>query len=61
MAAESSGPWTNVTEAAPRDGQVVEVQNNGGMRLKRSGRLWFLEDGSLYVYFTPEWWRPVDG
>jgi len=26
-------------------------------RLKRQGRLWFFEDGSMYVYYTPTHWR----
>lgn len=25
--------------------------------LKRSGNLWFVPDGSMYVYFTPVAWR----
>jgi hypothetical protein len=28
--------------------------------MKRSGRLWFLEDG-IYVYYTPTQWRPLTG
>jgi hypothetical protein len=28
-------------------------------RLKRRGRLFWTEDGSMYVYYTPTHWRPV--
>ena len=51
--------WRNVANDPPPDGQVVQVFNNEGAMLKRSGNLWFLPDGSMYVYYTPEWWRPV--
>ena len=51
--------WIAVADELPPDGEVVQVKNNGGTTLKRSGRLWFLPDGSMYVYYTPEWWRPV--
>lgn len=52
--------WRSVQLDPPPMDVTVEVQNNGGARLKRgSGNLWFLEDGSMYVYYVPEWWRPV--
>ena len=54
--------WVPVTFDSPRPGVVVEVQNNGGALLKRhreGGSLWFLPDGSMYVYYTPTYWRPV--
>ena len=52
-------PWISTAVELPPDGQVVQVQNNGGAQLKRQGRLWFFPDGSMYVYYTPEWWRPL--
>jgi len=27
-------------------------------RLVRRGRLWWFEDGSMYVYYTPTHWAP---
>lgn len=55
--------WQPISTAP--NGVVVEtkiddwrgVRNEG--RLKRSGRLWFLPDGSMYVYYTPTHWRPA--
>ena len=35
------------------DGQGV--RNNG--LLRGSGNLWFMPDGSMYVYYTPTHWR----
>lgn len=29
-------------------------------RLVRKGRLWFLPDMSMYVYYTPTEWRPLE-
>jgi hypothetical protein len=29
--------------------------------LKRQGRLWFLPDGSMYVYYHVTHWAPVEG
>lgn len=28
-------------------------------RLVRQGKLWFLPDFSMYVYYTPTHWRPM--
>ena len=52
--------WHNVIHDPPPENVVVEVENNGGARLKKSGNLWWFPDGSMYVYYTPEWWRPID-
>ena len=55
--------WTNVYNELPDEGVVVEtriVDRHGSRnegRLKRKGNLWFLEDGSMYVYYTPTHWR----
>ena len=53
--------WQTI-ETAP-EGRVVEVKidDEKGVRnvqpLIRKGRLWFLTDMSMYVYFTPTHWR----
>jgi hypothetical protein len=53
-----------VIETAP-EGVVVEtkIDDEKGarneQRLKRLGRLWLMEDGSMHVYYTPTHWRPV--
>jgi hypothetical protein len=52
--------WISCADLLPPEGEVVEVKNNGGARLRRRGNLWFLADGSMYVYYTPEYWRPIE-
>ena len=52
--------WRSTESDPPPDGVVVQVKNNGGALLKRSGNLWFFPDESMYVYYWPEFWRPVD-
>lgn len=49
--------WRSAADDPPPEGVVVQVQNNDGALLKRQGRLWFFPDGSMYVYYTPEYWR----
>ncbi len=51
--------WTPCDRELPPEGAVVETITASGMQsdLKRSGRLWFLPDGSMYVYYQPAMWR----
>lgn len=56
--------WVEVRpDTLPPDGLVVDtkIDDARGCRnewpLKRSGRLWFYPDGSMYVYYTPTHWR----
>lgn len=51
--------WTKVADCLPEDGKVVETISAAGMQqdLKRSGRLWFVPDGSVYVYYEVVFWR----
>lgn len=51
--------WRSVQNDPPPDGVVVEVQNNGGAKLVKQDGLWFLPDFSMYVYYTPEFWREL--
>jgi hypothetical protein len=59
-----SGAWQEVAFDPPPNGVPVEtkIHDGAGERnhavLKRSDRLWFLPDGSMYVYYTPTHWRP---
>lgn len=54
--------WARITPAHPRDGMAVwtKIHDEHGERnvakLKRCGRLWFSEDGRMYVYYTPTHW-----
>lgn len=57
--------WTSCEAALPPENQVVltKIDDSNGCRneqkLKRQGRLWFVEDGSMYVYYTPTHWLPL--
>lgn len=47
-------------EEAP-EGVPVLTLSPGGMEqtLIRQGSLWFIEDRSMYVYYTPSHWAPL--
>lgn len=53
--------WTRVDQKLPPKGLVVDTISPGGLssRLKLIDGLWFFEDGSMYVYYVPEFWRRV--
>jgi hypothetical protein len=57
--------WIVCSDRLPPDGELVESKiddrlgKRNEVRLKRSGRLWFVPDGSIYVYYTPTHWRPI--
>jgi hypothetical protein len=52
-------------DSAP-DGVEVEtmISDTNGQRnvapLIRQGRLWFIPDKSMYVYYTPTHWREIE-
>ena len=55
--------WHLTSVSLPPEGLIVETKiddehgcRNKG-RLYRRGKLWFLPDGSMYVYYTPTHWR----
>ena len=60
--------WIDCNDRLPPDREVVETKIDdvqGGCRNVQplyldSGRLWFLSDGSMYVYYTPTHWRPLN-
>lgn len=55
--------WINVHDRLPEEGIIVEtvISDQHGTRnearLVRQGGLWFFEDRSMYVYYTPTHWR----
>ena len=57
--------WRSVENDPPPDKTVVDTiiaddcDGHNRQELKRSGRLWFIPDGSMYVYYVPTHWRPV--
>lgn len=51
--------WISCVFDMPPEGQVVEVQNNDGAKLVYENGLWWFPDRSMYVYYTPQYWRPL--
>lgn len=53
--------WHRVSEVPPPEGVPVRTLTDTGMEsvLKRNGNLWWLPDGSMYVYFRPVFWLPL--
>lgn len=55
--------WNQVKDNPPPLDEVVLTLSDGGLEqpLKRgSGGLWFVADGSMYVYYQPKFWHPLD-
>jgi hypothetical protein len=53
-------------ETAPKGVVIMtKIDDADGCRneqeLKRDGNLWWLPDGSMYVYYRPTHWRPAGG
>lgn len=51
--------WNRVDKTLPPHGVVVDTISPGGMEseLKLIDGLWFFPDGSMFVYYVPEFWR----
>jgi len=62
-----SGQWIECSKLLPPENQNVmtKIDDSNGCRneqkLMRQGRLWFLPDGSMYVYYTPTHWMTPAG
>ena len=57
--------WVYCGQSLPAEGVVVDtkIDDEKGLRneqaLYRQGRLWFVPDGSMYVYYEPTHWKDV--
>jgi len=57
--------WISVKDRLPENGQIVrtKIDDEHGCRndqnLKRGDRLWWLSDGSMYIYYAPTHWMPL--
>ena len=53
--------WKHISTAPQNVPVMTKIDHLHGIRneqvLKRSGRLWFVPDGSSYVYYEPTHWR----
>lgn len=61
---EITAKWVSVNEKLPAQDLEVDtkIDDGRGVRNEQSmklvGRLWYVPDGSMYVYYTPTHWRP---
>lgn len=57
--------WIPVSVRLPAEGMLVmtKIDDERGERneqpLKILGRLWYVSDGSMYVYYRPTHWKPL--
>jgi hypothetical protein len=56
--------WTNILNLQPPKGKIVKtkIDDKNGIRneqnLKFDGKLWWVSDGTMYVYYAPtHWWN----
>jgi hypothetical protein len=54
--------WNRTDLSVPEEGVVVNTLTRNGEEstLMRQGALWFIPDGSMYVYYTPMFWKSVE-
>jgi hypothetical protein len=58
--------WIKCSDNLPDHNIVVDtkIDDADGCRneqaLKRQGTLWFVPDGSIYVYYRPTHWKPLE-
>jgi hypothetical protein len=55
------GDWQPIETAPQGELILTKIHDADGARnvawLKRDGRLWWLRDGSMYVYYQPTHWQ----
>lgn len=53
--------WIPTALELPPEDIEHEAMDGGGhvQTLVRDGNLWFFPDRSMYVYFTPKYWKPI--
>lgn len=55
--------WYRTSNVLPEDGEIVDTKIDAGrgcrneQRLKHSHNLWWIPDGSMYVYYNPTHWK----
>lgn len=58
--------WIRTSIRVPPEGELVDTKIDdisgprNERRMTRRGQLWFPKGESMYAYFTPTHWRPVD-
>lgn len=60
---KTAEPWKPISTAPEGVTVLTRIADAKGERnvqpLKRKGSLWWVEDGSMYVYYEPTHWRPL--
>lgn len=53
--------WHQTKHETPSDGDVVYAMDSGGhvQALLYTNNLWCLPDRSMYVYYTPVFWKEI--
>lgn len=53
--------WISLKHQLPPNGVIVNTMNSAGQitELKHQDRLWFIPDGSVHVYYEPQFWKPI--
>ena len=57
--------WYKTSDKLPKENVLVDtkIEDINGTRncqqLFRKGNLWFLADGSMYVYYVPTHWKEL--
>ena len=65
MATTKTYTWWKCKDKLPPQGEVVKtkIEDENGKRneakLYLKGNLWWMEDGSMYVYYTPTHWTHI--
>ena len=55
--------WYRTSNVLPEDGEIVDTKIDDGREcrneqcLKYSHNLWWIPDGSMYVYYNPTHWK----
>lgn len=58
--------WINLKSSQPPQGELVatKIDDASGPRneqpLRLRGRMWYVHDDSMYVYYVPTHWHPID-
>ncbi len=53
--------WIETARELPPERVEVQVMNGPYVTtLVRDGNLWWFPDRSMYVYYTPKVWKPLD-
>ena len=56
--------WQPIETAPEGQPVMTKIDDARGLSneqpLKRQGNLWFFVDGSMYIYYRPTHWKPLD-